>query len=205
MKALLLVDIQCDFVGGGSLAVPGGEQIISLVNRLQAVFSLVVATKDWHPANHGSFALNHKNGEVGKQITLNGLPQVLWPVHCVQNTQGADFAPGLDTGKIDTIFFKGTNPETDSYSGFFDNGKQHATGLDDYLKKKQVDELFICGLATDYCVKFSALDAKALGFQTYLIKDACRAVNLSPTDEKNALSEMENQGIQVIESKNILK
>jgi nicotinamidase/pyrazinamidase len=129
MKALLIVDIQNDFLPGGALAVPGGDEVIPVANRLHAQFELVVATQDWHPANHGSFAANHPCRRPGEIIDLNGLSQILWPVHCVQNTPGAAFAPGLDTSRFAALFQKGTDPGIDSYSAFFDNGHRKATGL----------------------------------------------------------------------------
>ncbi len=205
MKALILVDIQTDFLPGGALAVPNGDAIIPIANQLQAVFPLVVATQDWHPANHGSFAANHPGKKVFEQIDLNGLPQTLWPTHCVQNTPGAELAPGLQQQRIAKIFPKGTDAGIDSYSGLFDNGHRKSTGLGDWLKAKGVTEVFVCGLATDYCVKFTALDAAALGFKTYFIEDASRGVNLQPYDVKNAVGEMNRAGITSVQSADLLK
>jgi nicotinamidase/pyrazinamidase len=197
MKALILVDIQNDFLPGGALAVSHGDEIIPIVNRLQNTLPLVVATQDWHPPNHGSFASNHPGKKVYDQIELNGLPQTLWPVHCVQNTPGAELAPGLERAGIARLFQKGTDPHIDSYSGFFDNGHRRATGMGEWLKQKRVTEVFVCGLATDYCVKFTALDAVALGFKTNLIVDASRGVNLRPTDVADAISEMKKAGVTI--------
>src|SRR5690348_16174351 len=166
MNALVLVDIQNDFVPGGTLAVPEGDRIVPICDRLQDCFDLVVATQDWHPRDHGSFAANHPGRKVGDVIDLNGLRQILWPVHCVQNTPGAAFVPGLDTQRVQRIFQKGTDPAIDSYSGFFDNGHRKATGLGEYLKERAVSDVYVAGLATDYCVKFTALDATQLGFKT---------------------------------------
>lgn len=205
MNCIILVDIQYDFLPGGNLAVQEGDQIIPLVNRLLSHFDLVVATQDWHPAHHKSFAANHPNTEIGQIIDLHGLSQVLWPVHCVQGSHGADFAKELDQAQIHEVFVKGTDPEIDSYSGFFDNGKRKQTGLDDYLTEQGVDEVYVVGLATDYCVKATALDAKGLGFQTSVIADACRGVNLQAGDVDRALAEMEASGISVMQSKDILK
>lgn len=199
MKSLILVDIQNDFLPGGALAVPNGDEIIPAVNRLQSVFPLVVATQDWHPANHGSFAANHSGKKPFEQIELNGLPQTLWPVHCVQGTKGAELAPGLHRKRISRIFQKGTDPDVDSYSGFFDNGHRHATGLAKWFKSRGVNEVYICGLATDYCVKFTALDAVGAGFKTHLIEDASRGVNLRPDDVKDAIAEMKRAGVVVEE------
>ncbi|HLP78182.1 MAG TPA: bifunctional nicotinamidase/pyrazinamidase, partial [Candidatus Paceibacterota bacterium] len=155
MKALILVDIQNDFLSGGALAVPDGDAVIPVANRLQAAFPLVVATQDWHPANHGSFAANHPGRKVFEQIDLNGLPQTLWPVHCVQNTRGAELAAALNRDRIAKVFPKGTDATIDSYSGLFDNGHRKSTGLGEWLKARGATEVFVCGLATDYCVKFT--------------------------------------------------
>jgi nicotinamidase/pyrazinamidase len=165
MKALILVDIQNDFLPGGALAVADGDKIIPVLNRIQREFSLVVATQDWHPGNHGSFAMNHPGKNVFEQIDLNGLPQTLWPAHCVQNTKGAELAGALERERIAKIFPKGTDAAIDSYSGFFDNGHRKSTGLGEWLKGRGASEIYVCGLATDYCVKFTALDAVAAGFR----------------------------------------
>jgi nicotinamidase/pyrazinamidase len=177
MKALLLIDIQNDFLPGGSLAVQDGDQIIPLVNAIQDKFNLVVATQDWHPQSHKSFASNHKGRKVFEQIELNGLPQVLWPDHCVQGTKGAEFSPEVDWTKTEAIFRKGTNPEIDSYSGFYDNGHLKATGLTAYLKGRGVTQVYVAGLAADYCVYFTAKDALAEGFVTCVIEDATKAIS----------------------------
>jgi nicotinamidase/pyrazinamidase len=203
MNALILVDIQNDFVPGGALPVPEGDQIIPLVNQLQPHFDLVVATQDWHPANHASFAANHPGRIPGERIDLHGLSQILWPVHCVQHSAGAEFVAALDQTLWDRVFVKGTDPEIDSYSGFFDNGHLRATGLGDYLRARQIADVFVAGLAADYCVKFTALDAIALGFQTHLIEDACRGVNLQPDDVAKALEEMRTAGIEIIKAEKI--
>ena len=200
MKALILVDIQNDFLPGGALAVPQGDEVIPVANQLQAKFSLVAATQDWHPPNHGSFAANHPGKKVFEQTELGGLRQTLWPVHCVQDTPGADLAAGLNRERIARIFQKGTDPAIDSYSGFFDNGHRRATGLDEWLKSKGVIDVYICGLATDYCVKFTALDAVSLGFKTHLFEDASRGVNLRPTDVQAAISEMQRAGVDILRS-----
>ena len=197
MNALIIVDMQNDFVEGGALAVPGGNKLVPLINKLQPRFDLVVATQDWHPANHGSFATKHPGQKVFDVIELGGLPQTLWPVHCVQNTPGADFVPGLDRNCWAAVFQKGTDPEIDSYSGLFDNGKRRATGLGDFLKERDVDQVYVLGLATDYCVKFTALDATALGFQTALIEDASRGVGLRPGDVQKAINEMRQVGVTI--------
>ena len=204
MKALILVDIQNDFLPGGALPVPEGDAVIPIANRVQQAFDLIVATQDWHPAHHGSFAANHPNRKPGELGELGGLPQVLWPVHCVQNTGGAAFAPGLETKRITRVFPKGTDPEIDSYSGFFDNGHKKATGLGDYLRRRGATDVYVLGLATDYCVKATALDARELGFNTHLIADGCRGVNLHPGDVDRALDAMRAAGIRVMQSSELV-
>jgi nicotinamidase/pyrazinamidase len=206
MNTLILVDIQNDFLPGGALPVPQGNAIIPIANRLQegGRFDLIVATQDWHPAGHGSFAANHPGRTVGEVIELNGLPQILWPVHCVQETRGASFTDGLATTKIEKVFTKGTDPAIDSYSGFFDNGHRKSTGLGEYLRARGVTDVYVCGLATDYCVKFTALDARQLGFNTFLIEDASRGVNLKPGDVERAVEEMRAAGVKVVRSEELL-
>ncbi len=198
MNALILVDLQNDFLPGGALAVPRGDDVLPLANRLQSRFPLVIATQDWHPANHASFAANHPGRQPGDVIDLHGLPQVLWPVHCVQNTSGADFAPLLERQRIQRVFQKGTDPEIDSYSGFFDNGHRKSTGLGDYLREVGVQHVTLLGLATDYCVKATALDARTLGFATTLVVDACRGVELTPGDCERAIEEMRRADVRII-------
>ncbi len=200
MTALILVDIQNDFLPGGALAVGDGNTILPVVNALIPGYTLVVATQDWHPPGHHSFASNHPTKQVGDIIELKGLKQVLWPDHCVQQTEGADFSNQLNTDVIAKVFRKGTDPQIDSYSGFYDNGHLKATGMGDYLKLEGVNQVHVVGLATDYCVKYTALDAIALGFSTTVIIDAVRAVNLNPTDEQKAMEEMENAGVSLINS-----
>jgi nicotinamidase/pyrazinamidase len=178
--------------------VSEGDQVIQVANRLQRRFELVVATQDWHPPDHGSFAANHPDKHPGEIIELHGLSQILWPVHCVQNTPGAAFAPGLDTSRFGRVFRKGTDPKIDSYSTFYDNGHRKATGLGDFLRARKVTDLFIAGLATDYCVKFSALDAVALGLRVHVLANACRGVNLSPGDVAQAVAEMKKAGVEII-------
>jgi len=199
-RALILVDIQNDFVPGGALAVKDGDAIVPIVNQLQEKFDLVVASKDWHPPDHASFAANHPGKKVGDVIELDGLPQVLWPVHCVQKTRGAEFVPALNTSNIAHVVYKGTDPHIDSYGAFFDNGHRRSTGLTDYLRERNAPDLLVAGLATDYCVKFTALDARREGFDVSLIEDACRGVNLKPGDSKNAIAEMRNAGVAIMAS-----
>lgn len=197
MKALILVDIQNDFCPGGALAVADGDTVVSVANHLMNAVDLVVATQDWHPANHGSFASNHVGKKAFDMGDLAGLPQVMWPDHCVQWTGGAQFHPGLDTKRVARVFPKGTDATIDSYSGFFDNGKRKATGLGDWLKAKGVTEVLICGLATDYCVKATAIDAAQLGFHTVLVEDACRGVAMKATDIPDALAAMRAAGVVI--------
>ena len=197
MKSLILVDIQNDFLPGGALAVPGGDEIVSRANDLMEEFEIVLATQDWHPPDHGSFAANHPGKAVFESIELSGLPQTLWPIHCVRDTPGAEFAPGLDLGRIARVFQKGTRSEVDSYSGFHDNGRRHRTGMGDWLREQGVTHLTICGLATDYCVKFTALDAVCEGFQVTLALAASRGVNLLAGDVDKAVEEMRGAGIDI--------
>ena len=204
MKALILVDLQNDFLPGGALAVPQGDTVIPLANRLQGVFPLVVATQDWHPKDHGSFAANHPGKHVFDHVDLNGLPQTLWPVHCVQESHGAALAPHLNRDRIARVFQKGKDPGIDSYSGLFDNGHRRSTGLGEWLRSKGVTDVFVCGLATDYCVKFTALDCVKMGFTTSLIEDACRGVNLGETDVASAIQEMTLAGVTVVQSHQLL-
>ncbi len=201
MKCLILVDLQNDFLPGGSLAVPEGDAVIPVANRLQAKFPLVVATQDWHPAEHGSFAASYAGRSAFEQIDLNGLPQTLWPDHCVQGTAGAELAVTLNRDRIARVFPKGTDVGIDSYSGFFDNGHRRATGLGDYLKTQGVTDVYVCGLATDYCVKFTALDALSFGLKTYFIEDASRGVNIGHDDVGNAIKEMRNAGVIIMQSR----
>lgn len=195
--ALLIVDVQNDFIPGGALEVREGDQIIPIINSIQGKFKHVIATQDFHPANHGSFASQHKGKNPGEFVVLGGLDQILWPDHCVQGSFGAEFHADLDQSTWEAVFQKGKNPEVDSYSGFFDNARKGDTGLNAYLKGQGIDTVYVCGLALDYCVKFTALDAISLGYKTYLIEDATRAVNLSPEDGKKAIQEMKNAGIKI--------
>ena len=203
MTALLLIDLQNDFCPGGPLAVPEGDLVIPIANRLAESFDLVVATQDWHPLHHGSFAANHPDRTPGDRIELDGLEQILWPTHCVQDTPGAEFHPQLNLGRVTRVFRKGTDPKVDSYSGFFDNGRRATTGLGDYLQEQGVRRVYVCGLATDYCVAFSALDAAELGFETYVVEDACRGVNLAPGDVDRTLMDLRNLGVRIITSEEI--
>lgn len=194
MNALLLIDIQNDFCPGGSLAVPEGDLVVPVANELRAQFELVVFTKDWHPANHASFAANNPGTKVGQTILLNGVSQILWPVHCVQNGKGAEFHPDLKVEPSDTVFLKGTDTLVDSYSAFFDNARKKSTGLSDFLKNRSVKEITVCGLATDYCVKYSVLDALSLGFSVRVVQAGCRGIDANSGDVRRAFLEMQNSG-----------
>lgn len=203
MRALLIVDVQNDFLPGGALAVSNGDAVVPVINDLmERNFDLIIASKDWHPAEHGSFASQHSK-MVGEFTELGGLQQILWPDHCVQGTVGAELSSDLNQGSIHHITYKGKDPLVDSYSTFFDNAHRNKTDLHALLKKAGIRELYICGLATDYCVKFSALDALELGYQTYVISDACRGVNLHPNDSQKALEEVVSAGGAVITSATI--
>ena len=200
MNALIIVDLQNDFLPGGALPVPHGDEIIALANKLQRKFELVLATKDWHPPDHGSFAANHPGKKPGDRIMLDGIEQILWPVHCVQNTYGAEFAPAFDTSRIAHVFHKGVERNIDSYSTFFDNAHRRETGLADYLKKRSVKNIYLMGLALDYCVKYSVLDARHLGLNTHVILDGCRGIELEIGDIERALEEMKRVGATILKS-----
>ena len=203
-RCLILVDIQNDFLPGGALAVPRGDEVVAVANRIMDRFELVIATQDWHPANHGSFAANHPGRCIGETVELAGQPQILWPVHCVQHTPGAEFAPELNLSAVGSVFQKGLDPDIDSYSGFYDNGRRRSTGLGEFLREQGVDRVYIMGLATDYCVKFTALDARSLGFETRLILDGCRGVDLSPGDSEAAIQALRSAGVGIDRSDDIL-
>ncbi|GEO05882.1 bifunctional pyrazinamidase/nicotinamidase [Adhaeribacter aerolatus] len=202
MKALLLIDIQNDFIPGGSLAVPEGDLIIPVANQLQPHFDLVVATQDWHPPDHKSFASNHAGKINFEKIDLHGLEQVLWPDHCVQGSRGADFSDALNLNKVEAIFRKGTDREIDSYSGFFDNGHRKTTALADYLLGKQISQVYIMGLAGDFCVYYTAKDALQLEFQTFLVEDGIRSIN--PAEFEKAKADVLNRGGQVVQSHSLV-
>ena len=201
MRAMILVDIQDDFTPAtvnkleGALAVPDGNAVIAVANRLMPDYDLVVATQDYHPIGHKSFASAHAGREVGEVIDLNGLDQMLWPDHCVQGTAGAKLCDELNKDGIDEVVVKGTDLEIDSYSGFFDNGHKKSTGLADLLRKSGVDAVDVMGLATDYCVKFTALDAVKEGFETRLIVEGCRGVELQKGDCAAAIEEVRAAGV----------
>jgi nicotinamidase/pyrazinamidase len=200
MDALVLIDLQNDFMPGGPLGVPDGDAVVPVANAWMDRFELVVATQDWHPSDHSSFASNHPGHAVGEVIEIDGISQILWPDHCVQHTEGANLVGTLDTARVRKVFRKGTDPAIDSYSAFFDNAHRKATGLGDHLKGQGVDRVWLMGLATDYCVRSSALDARGLGFEATLVEDGCRGVELEPGDTARAILEMRQAGVRVVGS-----
>ncbi len=197
MKALIIVDLQNDFCPGGSLAVTEGDQIVQGINSCADRFDMVITTQDWHPQNHGSFASNHEGKKPYAMGKLSGRDQILWPDHCVQKSRGAEFHPDLQVSA--TNFVKGTNPLADSYSGFFDDDGT-STGLAEFLREKGVEHIYLCGLATDYCVKFTALDGLKEGFETTILADLCRGVNMESGDSQKALDELHQRGAQITHS-----
>ncbi|MGV1904537.1 bifunctional nicotinamidase/pyrazinamidase [Agrobacterium cavarae] len=207
MKALLLIDIQNGFCPGGNLPVADGDKIVPIANALieNGGYDLIVASQDWHPANHGSFASQHPGKQPFEMGELSGKPQVMWPDHCVQETPDADFHPDLNTQAFDHVQQKGENPAVDSYSAFRDNDQSATTGLADYLNRQGVTVLDICGLATDYCVSFSALDACDMlpDVKVRFIEDASRGID--PEGIKAAIAAMRAKGIAVVNSSDILK
>ncbi|MGF9563957.1 bifunctional nicotinamidase/pyrazinamidase [Neorhizobium sp. JUb45] len=206
MKALLLIDIQNGFCPGGNLAVPDGDAVVPVANRLirEGGYDVIVASQDWHPANHGSFASQHPGKKAFEMGKLSGEPQVMWPDHCVQETVDAEFHPDLEMDDVDYIQQKGENPAVDSYSAFRDNDHAALTGLAGYLKAQLVNELDVCGLATDYCVKFSALDARDMlpDVKVRFVSDASRGID--PQGVKDAIEEMRARGVGIVTSDEIL-
>lgn len=192
---LVIVDAQNDFCAGGALAVPHGEAIVPVVNRLAAHFAHVLATQDWHPPGHLSFASSHQGRKPFEQIEAPYGGQTLWPDHCVQGTKGAEFHAGLDLRRIELVIRKGFRPEVDSYSAFFENDRRTPTGLGGYLRERGFRRVFLAGLATDYCVHYSALDARRVGFDVVVIEDACHAIDLEGSLAR-AFSEMNEAGVR---------
>ncbi len=198
MKALILVDIQNDFCKGGALEVKDGDEIVNPVNELMVKghYDIIIATLDWHPSNHKSFASNN-NLPVFSMSKLGDQPQVMWPDHCVQNSKGSQLHPRLNSNLINQVVQKGTNPEIDSYSGFFDNDKKSQTGLDKLLKSLNITDVDVVGLALDYCVKATAIDAKNLGYKTTVLVDMTKAVNMNVGDDQKAVQELKESGVIV--------
>ncbi|GAB4373209.1 MAG: bifunctional nicotinamidase/pyrazinamidase [Spirochaetales bacterium] len=202
-SALIIVDVQVDFCPGGSLAVTEGDAVVPVINSISHLFPFVVATRDWHPEKHGSFASSHPGKLPFQEGDVYGISQTLWPDHCIQGTSGAEFHPELDLRPVRCILHKGTNHRIDSYSAFFENDRETPTGLEYLLKGLRFETLFFCGIATDVCVYYSVLDALRLGFQVYLIEDACRGVDLPPGSVQQAVHEMERQGARIVRSSEI--
>lgn len=203
MKCLLLIDLQKDFCKNGALEIKNADDIIEVANFLIKKFknNLIVATKDWHPSTHKSFAIN-SDKNIGETITLKGIQQILWPVHCVQNSLGNEFHNKLL--RIENIIYKGTDENIDSYSAFFDNKRLKKTELENFLNKKNIDTLYIMGLATDYCVKYTVFDALSLGYKVFVVVDGCRGVDLEKNSSTLALKEMEDMGATLIYSEKIV-
>ncbi len=201
--ALLVVDVQNDFCPGGRLGVKEGDVVVPVINRIVKKFFKVIATVDWHPKDHVSFASNHPGMEVFDIVDVNGVDQVLWPDHCVQGTEGADFCPGLEDKYFDIILRKGSDPLLDSYSAFYENDRKTPTGLEYYLKNFGVSETYICGLATDYCVFYSAIDSVKTGFNTKLIIDATCGVDVPQGNVKKAVDDMKLAGVSIVGSQDL--
>lgn len=201
MKTLIIVDAQNDFMPDGPLEIKDGDTIIPVINSIIKKFDLVVATQDWHPKSHASFASNHNGKKEFETIKIKGIDQILWPDHCIQGTQGADLHKNLKNDSIEAIFRKGMDPEIDSYSGFYDNGHLKSTGLGGYLKEKGANELYFCGLAADICVYFTLLDALKEGFSANLIEDATKP--LSESDFIKVKDDLISKGAKMVSSKTI--
>jgi nicotinamidase/pyrazinamidase len=203
LKTLLIVDMQNDFMPGGPLGVASADQLVPLVNALIPKFSLILATQDWHPPDHVSFARNHPGKKPGDIIEVAGVSQILWRAHCVQHSKGAELVSGLNRNNIHKIFYKGTDRLIDSYSAFFDNAHQKSTGLEDYLKSRRITDFYICGVATDYCVLYSVIDALDLGLSVHVLTDVCRGIDLFPGDVDAAFASMKTKGAKLISSSSI--
>lgn len=201
--ALLVIDVQNDFTPGGQLAVPEGDLIVPLINRLGGLFKQVVIAQDWHPTGHASFASSHPGRKPNDVIQLPYGEQTLWPQHCVQGTAGAEFHPELDLPHAQLIIRKGCNPDIDSYSAFLEADRRTTTGLAGYLKERGVDTVYMVGLALDFCVMFSALDARAAGFNTFVVLDACRAIDMNGSLAA-AMERMQTAGVGLIQSNQLI-
>jgi len=202
-RALLVVDVQNDFCPGGSLAVEEGDHVVEVINRLMPLFERVVATQDWHPKDHISFASSHPGKKVLDIVDSDGIQQVLWPDHCVQGTPGAELFSRLEIGRIELVLRKGLRRRLDSYSAFFENDHVTDTGLRYYLAGLGIREIFLCGLATDYCVRSSAVDARRLGFEVSVVRDACRGVDFPQGSVEKALAEMKAAGVRLVNSTDV--
>jgi len=197
MRALIIVDVQNDFCEGGSLAVAGGDAIVPLVNRLAQGFAHVVLTQDWHPAGHSSFASAHPGHQPFDTIEVDYGTQILWPDHCVQGTRGAAFHTKLDVPHAELVLRKGFRAAIDSYSAFFENDRRTPTGLAAYLKERRLDRITLCGLATDFCVFYSAIDGRQSGFEVTVVTDACRGIDMDGS-LANAMRSMKEAGITIL-------
>ncbi|MCX7828593.1 MAG: bifunctional nicotinamidase/pyrazinamidase [Thermanaerothrix sp.] len=202
MRALLVVDVQYDFLPGGALPVPEGDQVIPVINRMMDRFPLVVATQDWHPREHLSFASNHRDTRPFEVIQLDQAPQTLWPDHCVRGTHGAMLSRDLRQEPVELIIRKGTDPSVDSYSAFFDNLKRRSTGLAGYLRERGVSELWVAGLAGDYCAFYSAMDGAEAGFSVFFVEDAVRPI--SAEGFAKAKEAMGSRGIKIVTSNHLV-
>jgi len=196
-SVLLVVDVQMDFCPAGNLPVPDGDKVVPVINRLTQVFQRIVAIQDWHPQDHVSFASNHPGSNPFDILPENGEGQILWPDHCVPGTEGAEFHPDLDTLAFDLIVRKGTDPQLDSYSAFFENDHKTPTGLHFYLEGLNVKSVYLAGLALDVCVYYSAMDALQLGYNTVVVEDACRGIDTPPGSLEARLDEMRNSGAHI--------
>lgn len=201
MKTLIVIDVQNDFMPGGSLAIPAGDKIVPIINRIQDKFDLIVAAQDWHPRDHVSFASNHSGKKPFDQIEIHGQLQTLWPDHCIQGTTGSLFHPKLQTQSWEAIFRKGTDREIDSYSAFYDNGHLKSTGLAGYLREKGASQIYFCGLAADICVYYSLYDALKEGFTCFFIEDASQPMDV--TGFEAIRNRMISLGVQIVSSENI--
>jgi nicotinamidase/pyrazinamidase len=197
MEALLIADVQNDFCPGGALAVPDGDAIVPVVNTLSDAFDNVLMTQDWHPPGHQSFASSHSGHDPYDVIEVEYGEQILWPDHCVQGTEGADFHPDLNLTPVELLIRKGFRPHIDSYSAFYENDRETPTGLTGYCRERGIDTLYVCGLATDFCVKWTALDGRKEGFEVYVIEDAARGIDQDGSLAQ-AWDEMNAAGVQVI-------
>ena len=199
-SVLIVVDVQNDFCPGGGLAVAEGDRVVPVINELPSKFERIVATQDWHPGNHISFATNNPGSSTYDLKNINGIEQVLWPEHCIQGTKGAEFHPDLLTDSFQLIVRKGWKVGIDSYSAFIENDRKTITGLEGYLSALCTEHVFICGLATDYCVYFSALDCLSLGYKTSVVIDACRGVDSPEGNVENSIADMKAKGVRIINS-----
>jgi nicotinamidase/pyrazinamidase len=199
-NALLVVDVQNDFCPGGALAIHEGDKVIPVINQIQPIFDTIIATRDWHPSNHVSFAVNHPGKNVYDVMDINGISQVLWPLHCVSGSMGAAFHPDLEMERVKLILHKGLNPAIDSYSVFLENDKITPTGMDGFLRSLAITRIFLCGLATDYCVLYSALDAISFGFETFVVIDACCGVDVPERNIEKAIRLMKSSGVKIMSS-----